>query len=326
MLFHYFKLILIYFKCKVNTLCNWSTNLNIESIICCNLNCKEIVTPITAGVVLCALYTLKNQLRMLYFYLWIIAQIVLESLPISSSGHVLLLEKLLSLSFFDTHGLLGSGSLYQKISFFIHAPSALIIAVFFYKDWFFLLKNIKIMYPLVLRLCGYVVIANVITVLLYGVKHYLKLDAALFLPYGFTITMLLLFSLYYVRDSAQSMTWKKAIVIGCVQGCALMPGISRFAATYVAARWLGLSARRGMQLSFAIQFPLIALASVYGFFTMPAVAWDALFSVPALTIIFGAMSIAYALLQGAYYLACNHKLQWFAWYMILPILLSLMIG
>ncbi|BDC34629.1 undecaprenyl-diphosphatase [Candidatus Dependentiae bacterium Noda2021] len=236
-----------------------------------------------------------------------------------------MLEKLLSSSFFDTHGLLSSLAVQQKISFFIHAPSALIIAVFFFKDWFFLLQNYKTLYPYIARIIGYSAIANTITIAVYGIKHTLALNTQLFLPWGFVITMLLLLTLYWVKDRTEPMTWSKAIVVGLMQGCALMPGISRFAATYVAARWLGLSARRGMQVSFVVQFPLIALASVFGLVTMPRNVRDMLFSIQVMTVIVAATFLAYLLLQWTYNLACAHKLQRFSWYMVVPFLISLLL-
>ena len=56
-----------------------------------------------------------------------------------------------------------------------------------------------------------------------------------------------------------------AVILGVVQGIALLPGISRMAITYATARWLRFSPRLAFELSCAIQWPLIAAAFCVSF-------------------------------------------------------------
>ena len=185
-------------------------------------------------------------------------QIITESLPISSSGHVLLtfLYGAPELAFSETlHAL-------------VHLPTLFIIAVLFRADWWPLLCHFikttykklkgKLIKPhddttwnLCLKITGMVITSNLITLVMQQLgKAYKKSNATS--PYlllvGFIITMILLFSLRlkpkYKRY--KNLNFMIACIIGVVQGCALIPGISRFASTFVIGVWLGLSPRRSL--------------------------------------------------------------------------------
>jgi undecaprenyl-diphosphatase len=56
--------------------------------------------------------------------------------------------------------------------------------------------------------------------------------------------------------------WGVALLIGMAQACALVPGISRAGATVVAALWLGTQAREAAAFSFLMSVPVIAGAAV----------------------------------------------------------------
>lgn len=56
--------------------------------------------------------------------------------------------------------------------------------------------------------------------------------------------------------------WWAALLIGMAQACALVPGISRAGATVVAALWLGIRAREAAAFSFLMAVPAIAGAAV----------------------------------------------------------------
>jgi undecaprenyl-diphosphatase len=57
-------------------------------------------------------------------------------------------------------------------------------------------------------------------------------------------------------------SWGVALLIGMAQACALVPGISRAGATVVAALWLGTQAREAAAFSFLMSVPVIAGAAV----------------------------------------------------------------
>jgi undecaprenyl-diphosphatase len=64
------------------------------------------------------------------------------------------------------------------------------------------------------------------------------------------------------RATAMRPGWGAALLIGCAQAVALVPGISRSGTTVVAALWLGLEAREAAAFSFLMAVPAIAGAAV----------------------------------------------------------------
>lgn len=89
---------------------------------------------------------------------------------------------------------------------------------------------------------------------------------------GFLITALLLFSLKFCTNQKLYSSWnyKNALVIGCLQACALIPGISRFGSTFVAARWCGIAPRKAFELSFLLEWPISCAAFFKGVYTLHA--------------------------------------------------------
>ena len=83
---------------------------------------------------------------------------------------------------------------------------------------------------------------------------------------GFLLTSLLLFTAPGgSRDGGRELadlTALDALIIGGMQACALLPGLSRSASTMAAARWCGLSPRAAAEFSFLLAMPVIAGAFV----------------------------------------------------------------
>jgi len=65
------------------------------------------------------------------------------------------------------------------------------------------------------------------------------------------------------RRDEYSVGWRDALLIGCAQALALIPGTSRSGVTMTAALALGLEARAAARLSFLLSMPVIALAGGY---------------------------------------------------------------
>ena len=64
------------------------------------------------------------------------------------------------------------------------------------------------------------------------------------------------------RQRVTRPTLTAALLIGVAQACALIPGISRSGATVVAAMWLGMEAREAAAFSFLMAVPVIAGATM----------------------------------------------------------------
>ena len=102
---------------------------------------------------------------------------------------------------------------------------------------------------------------------------------------------------------------------------ALLPGVSRFAITYTAARWLGRTPRRALQLSWLLITPLITVAvAVNGLGDFMLGPDAGMVLQPAFWIASAAATAAsYAALCGVAQLAQRNKLWWIGVYMLVPI-------
>ena len=78
------------------------------------------------------------------------------------------------------------------------------------------------------------------------------------------VTACLLVSTLFARQrlSAIALTGWMALVIGCAQACAVLPGISRSGATITVALLLGLSRQRAGEFSFLLAVPAITGAAI----------------------------------------------------------------
>ena len=264
---------------------------------------------------------------MLSFYLLSAVQVVLESLPVSSSGHLTVLIRLLQVFCDDVCFFENVINLFFFKSWinFLHVPTALIVALFFFKRWYFLLINYTRTWPLVLKIGALTALADVVTACFYFCFHFF--DVAIPLPLGFLITLFVLGSLRWVGGSQSSaFTWYTAFVLGIVQGCALLPGISRFAAVFSAACWLGFSRRKAFEITWLLQWPLIVAASmrsIYYFYHIPF--FTGVITLNLLLVLVAATVLAYYALVVSAYLVRRNQLWWFSVYMIIPFVVSLLI-
>lgn len=182
--------------------------------------------------------------RLLYV-LWNL-NIFLESLPISSSGHIRLFQQYFKLPLVDS-----------KTEHLMHIPNAFIIGAFLlYADALKIVS--KSPTDLVYFLCA-VGLTNVIT----GLAYLLLKNRNLFpLPLGFLISGCLLVSLAYAPNTLQfSITIVQAILIGCAQSFALLPGISRLAVTCSMGIWLGIAPTMSILFSLSCELALILIAA-----------------------------------------------------------------
>jgi len=276
-----------------------------------------------------------------FFALLIAFQIVFESLPVSSSGHFLLLELYL-----QAKGAFANlPSLPKYFDHFLHLFSVFIILILFFKQWsdpFRCLfssfgwsgkknklrsKKLLFIFFKIIILVG---VVDLITAAFYFVFHskvkpFLDINGQLdFLLIGFVFTTLCLFSLWFFQNlkNNESFNFQKAVIIGLFQGISIFPGFSRFALTYAVSRWLKISARRSFQISFLVQFPLILAGSIKGiYYLLKSPNWAQIFSWQVnFAIIFGTI-FSYFLLKFVRELSLKKKMWMFGFYMLLPILI-----
>ncbi|MCB1143409.1 MAG: undecaprenyl-diphosphatase UppP [Leptospiraceae bacterium] len=65
------------------------------------------------------------------------------------------------------------------------------------------------------------------------------------------------------EEETAYVTWQKALIIGTFQCIALIPGVSRSAATIITGRFLGLNRRQAAEYSFFLAVPVLIAAGLY---------------------------------------------------------------
>ena len=240
-------------------------------------------------------------------FLSVVLQIILESLPVSSSGHAIMLGHVLP-NYIDR---LAGGA------------TAIMLIVYFCKDIVGVCRGLSVHYERVASLLLLIVVANSVTVFVYTL---LKPVSVIFpLWVGFLVTALSLLSLVWCQDSqSRPITYVSMFLLGLVQGCASLPGISRLASTYVAASWFGFSPAIAFRISCALQLPLFCVGFLEGFVTAWRTGTLWAFNPLWLLPIIGAMVIAYFLLWAVELLMRAGKLWYIGLYMLLPTFIAFM--
>ena len=189
-----------------------------------------------------------------------------EFLPVSSSGHLVLVSNLLH---YDSPGLV--------LETAVHLATTLVVLIYFrgrlweiltgiQKDW--AARRLLLMLAL-----GFGTTAVV------GPLSRPWIATAFDSP-GFSGAMLLvtaavLLSIRFLRpevpghpaknNSLWQVGWKVALIVGLAQGIAILPGISRSGITIVVALWAGQSRTSAAEYSFLLAIPTLLAASAFSF-------------------------------------------------------------
>lgn len=265
--------------------------------------------------------------------LWMMLQILIESLPISSSGHVLLLQ-----DWYTKLGYYWPSEQVEQINFLLHGPALAIMLFYFFTTWSYMILGKKIEFQDFFTMRTYqkifwpfvfIFIADLITFLFWKIKifqtHYME---QYFLLFGFILTAVMLFVSKFMQGNKEvRFIWWHAIVLGIAQSVALLPGVSRFATTFFAARCLQYSAYNSFVVSFLIQFPLVCAAFMRGSFHIYNNS-DIFYQIFNFWMLFAIVFLSFL----SYIIFCfvgkiiqQNKIWYFSWYMILPIIISILI-
>ena len=116
-------------------------------------------------------------------------------------------------------------------------------------------------------------------------------------------------------DNVDAMTWRDALKIGFAQACALFPGVSRAGATIIGGMLFGLSRRAATEFSFFLAVPTLIAAGGYDLYKNRAlfsVDDVGLFSVGTVS----AFVSAFFCIRWLMRYVATHDFRPFAWYRI----------
>lgn len=184
-----------------------------------------------------------------------------EFLPISSSGHLVLGEKLLNMHeagmFFDI---------------MLHAGTLLSIFVVFRKKIVDMIVGCIRRDPVQLKEVGYIILASIPTAII-GIGFKKPLESLFENPKAVCCAMLFTATLLFVsqwgktgskhpENEGVQMNWWRALVTGVVQGVACIPGISRSGSTISGMIFLGVNRKYAGEFSFLMSIPAVGGAAL----------------------------------------------------------------
>lgn len=190
-----------------------------------------------------------------------IVQGIAEFLPISSSAHLIIFRDIFGIGSF----LVGKYEMSFDIA--LHFGTLLAILVFFFKDFLRMFKDgfTKGVKTTDGKILWYIVAATIPAAIV-GVLFEDKIDELVRSNYVLICAALSIMGiLIYLADkyNEQSKGFKEmklrdAIIIGCSQVCALIPGFSRSGTTIAASRFLKLNRSDAARFSFYMSAPVVA--------------------------------------------------------------------
>ncbi len=173
-----------------------------------------------------------------------------EFLPISSSGHLLFFELLMG---FDREQ-----PIYLLLDILLHVGTLIPIVIVFWRDWWGMLRH-----PVVNRnMWGMLIVASIPAL----VVHLLGLDDGFetgwFLGASFALTGVLLLVTELLSERRPGGKTKpgygNALIMGCMQSVALLPGVSRSGSTIAGGILSGMDRPAAAKFSFMMSAPAIA--------------------------------------------------------------------
>lgn len=238
-----------------------------------------------------------------------IVQGITEFLPVSSSGHLVMLQNLLGLSNLKT---------FIVFDMVCHLGTLLSIFLVFFKDIKeMLFKNREMFF----KICVAILPLFPLLLLLKPIKS--MFDSPQYLGYFFLITAALLYlgiRFGKTKPETKEKSYKDAFAIGLFQACAILPGVSRSGATISGARLLGWSYEKAITFSFLLAIPTIlggVTIEMAGLFLktsaeLPSMAISSYIAGFLTSFFFGWISLLF--LQR---LASKHEFMYFVWYCLI---------
>ncbi|MGH7175541.1 MAG: undecaprenyl-diphosphatase UppP, partial [Minisyncoccia bacterium] len=232
-----------------------------------------------------------------------------EFLPVSSTGHLILVEGLL--------GVIGSDFI-KTFTIVIQLGAILAVVVIYWLKFFD--------WPLLKKLAAAFIPTGIIGLALYPLEHSFLLSSSLTVLLALFLggVVLILFERWHTREHAalevagkgiEEMTYRDAALVGLAQSVAIIPGVSRSGATIVGGLALGFSRSAIVEFSFLLAVPTMIAASGLSLlkagFAFSAGEWTAL-AIGTLV----AFLVALAAIRWLLSFVRTHDFTPFGWYRI----------
>ncbi len=176
-----------------------------------------------------------------------------EFIPVSSSGHLLLLQEWFG----------NDNSIVFDVA--VHVGTLAALVVYFYKDIVLLLRNIHKpnKHGKLARILAMATVPGVVAGLLFAdyIDNTLRSSAVA----AWALIVVALFMIAadkFAKQSTSDVTKRNGLLIGVAQVLALVPGVSRSGITMATGLFLGLTRQAAARFSFLLAMPIVAGSAV----------------------------------------------------------------
>ena len=251
-----------------------------------------------------------------------IFQGVAEFLPISSSGHLALLQKLFGIK---------EGNLF--FTEMLHMGTLISICIVYFKD---ISKMIKEFFNLILQLLkgnkdikinkhhklAFLIIIGSIPTAIIGLsfEDFFESLYTSMLPIGFAfiITGVLLYfaeKKSFQNKNINTMSYLDSLIIGTAQGIAIIPGISRSGSTIVAGLFRGLNKPLATEYSFLLALPATFGAGLLGIIKLIKTDTEIIINPPLLVGVLLSAVVGVLSIRFLIKILNKNKLYYFSYYL-----------
>jgi undecaprenyl-diphosphatase len=178
-----------------------------------------------------------------------------EFLPVSSSGHLSLFSKIMSIP--------------SDLAFFafLHLATFLVVLLFLWSDvWSILLGLFKLdksAWSLVFKIIVSSIPAGLVGLLFESkIEQFFSSQKVIGVFFLFTAILLWLSDTFHGKKTIDTITYIDALVIGLFQMVAILPGISRSGLTLIGALLIGMSRVDAFKYSFLLSLPVTLAAGM----------------------------------------------------------------
>ncbi|MDP3880733.1 MAG: undecaprenyl-diphosphatase UppP [bacterium] len=176
---------------------------------------------------------------------------ITEFLPISSTAHLIITAEILKLEQSD---------FIKTFEVAIQLGAILSIVVLYWRS---LLQNKEVLKRIAAAFIPTAIVGFVLYELIKGIFG--SLNVVLWALFWGGVAIILFEHFYREKDGAHSeiaeISYKKAVIIGLFQSIAVIPGVSRAAATIIGGLWLGLKRKTIVEFSFLLAVPTMLAAT-----------------------------------------------------------------
>ena len=176
-----------------------------------------------------------------------IVQGLTEFLPVSSSGHLLFFEQIFKIT-----------ENTMLLNLFLHLATLLAVVIVYRKVIWELIKKPFQNYTFKLFLAT---LFSVILAFIYNFSNIEKVVTKIY-PFAFLLTSVFLLSCHLYQKNAvvckqKEISFKNSVLVGVVQGIAVVPGLSRSGSTISSLILTGNDEKKASEFSFLLSVPII---------------------------------------------------------------------